>query len=240
MVSKLKNKSNFTIASNAVIMDERLSYRSKGVYLYLCSRPDGWDFYMKEICARSSDGVDGVRASLKELEKFGYIKRTRVNDVGGKFRYDYEIFQTPYAVSPYTVLPHTVLPVTDESNTNNTIPKSNTEKNNTNPTKEGTPAESGGEEKKEDQKTLEKKRKFEILWEWYGKKGIRHKAESLFLKLSEKDSERLKDALIRYKRQQESYGKWGTTYVKGLEVFIRDKGLYDEEFAIVRVGANNE
>jgi hypothetical protein len=103
-----------------------------------------------------------------------------------------------------------------------------------------TPAEGGGEEKKEDPKTLEKKRKFGILWEWYGKKGTRCTAEALFLKLSDKDADRLKEALIRYRRQQEAYGKWGTEYVKGLEVFIRNKGLYDEEFAIVRSGANNE
>lgn len=115
-LSRLLKKTNFTIVSNAVIYDKKISFKAKGVYLYLCSRPDGWDFKMAEIASNGTDGMDSLRSALKELEESGYLKRHRVNLPNGKFTYDYEIFETPSGSyeEPYRYFPHTVETVTEK------------------------------------------------------------------------------------------------------------------------------
>ena len=110
-MSRLIKKTNFSIVSNAVIVDERVSFKDKGIYAYLCSRCDGWSFFLKEIASNSNDGVDAVRSGLKELEQGGYLIRHMTNSPeSGKFEYDYEIFETPNATSPHSEKPHTVNP----------------------------------------------------------------------------------------------------------------------------------
>ena len=112
-MSRLIKKTNFSIVSNAVIVDKRISFKSKGIYAYLCSRGDGWCFFLKEIASNSDDGVDAVRSGLKELEQSGYLVRHMTNSPeSGKFEYDYEIFETPNACSPNREKPHAVNPHT--------------------------------------------------------------------------------------------------------------------------------
>jgi hypothetical protein len=125
--------------ANAVIDCKELSWKAKGLYSYLASKSDGWNFYMSEIASNGNDGVDAIRTGLQELEKKGFLYRHRVNDTeSGKFYYDYEIFETPTASSPYRENPHTVNPQTDNPRTvNPTLPildLTNTDYTNTNST----------------------------------------------------------------------------------------------------------
>lgn len=79
----------FTQVSNQVLNDERLSFKAKGLYAYLFSKPDGWDFNGDRMAKQSSDGRKAVYAGLKELEASGYLKRTKKND--GKVDYFLEV-----------------------------------------------------------------------------------------------------------------------------------------------------
>lgn len=71
--------------ANEVLYDKRLSLRSKGLYSYLFSKPDGWDFSSNRIQLESKDGVDSVLSGLKELEDAGYLERNRL--ASGKMEY---------------------------------------------------------------------------------------------------------------------------------------------------------
>ncbi len=76
----------FTQVPNYIIdKDKRLSWKAKGLYLYLVSRPDGWDYYVQDIINRSKDGKDAVKSGLKELEEYGYLKREKVQNEKGQF-----------------------------------------------------------------------------------------------------------------------------------------------------------
>lgn len=70
-------KANFTAIPNVATNDARLSWKAKGIFLYLASKPDSWQFYMDEIEQNATDGKTSLQSGLKELEKFGYLTRVR-------------------------------------------------------------------------------------------------------------------------------------------------------------------
>lgn len=86
----LRNKfaNKFTQISNAVINDNELSLEEKGLFCYLFSKPDGWEFHYnamkKELKEQSNDTI---RRVLKNLVEKGYIKKTQSKkpERGGKF-----------------------------------------------------------------------------------------------------------------------------------------------------------
>ena len=94
-ILKNKTQDNFTIVSNTITHDKRLSMKDRGVMLTLLSLPDGWKFSVAGLCAISADGKDAVRASLKKLESFGYLVRTSSRNDNGQFISEIEVFPDP-------------------------------------------------------------------------------------------------------------------------------------------------
>lgn len=85
-MSKLKKqKTGFTQVSNIVLVGNKISLKAKGLYAYLFSKPDGWDFSGDRIAKENKEGRKAIFSGLKELEKYGFIKRTRLLD--GKMLY---------------------------------------------------------------------------------------------------------------------------------------------------------
>lgn len=85
-MSKLikKYQKRFTTIDNGVLNDTSLSWKAKGLFAYLWSKPDDWDFYEIEIAKHSSDGRSSLRAGIKELEGRGYLTRSRQRSTDGK------------------------------------------------------------------------------------------------------------------------------------------------------------
>lgn len=85
-MTKINKKSNgfFTITNNQLIRDDRLSWKARGIFTYLWSMSDGWDFRVNEVSGHAKDGRDSLRAGLKELEEYGYLKRHYKQNNGGK------------------------------------------------------------------------------------------------------------------------------------------------------------
>ncbi len=73
----IKDKIPFTQVANGVLLDKRISAKAKGLYAYLYSKPDGWDFAVKRIVLEMVDGEDSINEGLKELEKYGFLTRKR-------------------------------------------------------------------------------------------------------------------------------------------------------------------
>jgi len=72
-----KDKIPFTQVANDVLNDKRLSAKAKGLYAYLYSKPQGWDFAIDRIEKDFQDGRKSINAGLQELEKEGYLLRER-------------------------------------------------------------------------------------------------------------------------------------------------------------------
>ncbi|OFQ58268.1 DnaD domain protein [Staphylococcus sp. HMSC068C09] len=91
-----KESGNFVTVHKSFIHDDNLSWKAKGILLYLLSRPDDWRIYETELNKHSSDGRDSLRTGIKELEQAGYIHRTRRRNEKGQLReYEYQVFEQP-------------------------------------------------------------------------------------------------------------------------------------------------
>lgn len=81
---QLRKRNKFTIIANAALLDQRLSFKAKGLLALLLSRPDGWNFKVEWLVNQSQDGREAVRSGLKELEAVGYLKRQARRVEGGR------------------------------------------------------------------------------------------------------------------------------------------------------------
>ena len=82
-----KLKCGFTQISNVVLLDERLSFKARGILALLLSRPADWRIYLSEVADRSSkDGKKAIQSGFKELAEAGYLQLTAfVNKETGQF-----------------------------------------------------------------------------------------------------------------------------------------------------------
>jgi len=103
-----KNK-DYTSINNTSIQDTRLSWKAKAIHVFMLSKPDDWTFYNEEMQQWAKDGKDSFTAGLRELQKYGYIKKERRRVEGGRFDNVTIVYEVPYMD-----LPHTEKPSTDE------------------------------------------------------------------------------------------------------------------------------
>jgi hypothetical protein len=75
----------FAQIANEFLNDKTLSLKAKGLFAYLYSKPEDWDFSMFRIKNDCTDGKASVRIGLKELENAGYLLRTKQSD--GRMHY---------------------------------------------------------------------------------------------------------------------------------------------------------
>lgn len=117
-IKKLRQK-GFTIVDNTVIEDTELSWKAKGVFLYLWSKSDDWQFYEVEVTKHAKDGRDSLRSALKELETRGYLRRARDrNDKGQVTTSDWVLSEKPMLENPTQEKPmqeNDTLPSTDST-----------------------------------------------------------------------------------------------------------------------------
>lgn len=78
-------KINFTQVPNNIINDKNVSLKAKGLYLYMVSKPDTWDFSINGMASQNKDGRDGIINTLNELIKSGYLDKLESSN-NGKFK----------------------------------------------------------------------------------------------------------------------------------------------------------
>lgn len=91
-----KDQIPFTQVANEVLNDPTLSLKAKGLYAYLYSKPQGWDFASLRMMKESTDGRDGIRGALKELEAHGFLTRKKLTTG----RMEYQIRINPQTENP--------------------------------------------------------------------------------------------------------------------------------------------
>ena len=109
---KLNKKDNYTIISNSVLKNKNLSLKAKGLYAYMWSLPDDWDYSVAGLVAVLKEGKQAINEALKELEREGYLVRTILRK-GGKFSdMDYILNEFPQFL-PFTDFPQAEKPLTE-------------------------------------------------------------------------------------------------------------------------------
>lgn len=105
-----KNK-NYTTINNTSIQDNRLTWKAKAIHVFMLSRPDDWVFYNEELIKWAKDGKDAFLSGLKELKKYGYIKKEKRRNVDGTFDWITVVHEIP---QPHTDLPRMEKPSMDK------------------------------------------------------------------------------------------------------------------------------
>ena len=125
----------FTTMLNHHLRNKQLSLKAVGLLSKILSLPPDWDYSMKGLATLNTDGIDGVRSAMKELEEQGYIIRYQSRDANGRMsRSRYEVFNIPQpknpaldkplSENPTTVKPSPDMPSSDnpmQINTNQVI-----------------------------------------------------------------------------------------------------------------------
>lgn len=79
-----RKKKNYTMIDNDVIRREDLSWKAKGIMVYIFSLPDDWNINLNEVMKHATDGESAFRSGWKELKKAGYVERVPVRDEENK------------------------------------------------------------------------------------------------------------------------------------------------------------
>lgn len=90
MILKVKRTENFAVMAREPLDSVVLSYKAKGLYAYLMSKPADWMVRLADL-QRGPDGREAVQAGLKELEKLGLAVYQILPGKGG----EWTLFETP-------------------------------------------------------------------------------------------------------------------------------------------------
>jgi biotin operon repressor len=160
-------ENNFSVMSNSVIRDSRLSYRARGVLLEILSRPDNWRVSGDSLARTGKEGRDAILTALKELRDCGYIRTVTNRLPNGTFETVNYVYDSPQDVVPSPENPTTV---------GVEAPRPGK------PTPGKPQLDNQGSLEELSKKNLDTNNEFEIFWKIYPRKVAKKSAEVAFAK----------------------------------------------------------
>ena len=100
-VFRVERNTGYTVMSNHHLRNKELSLKAKGLLSQMLSLPEDWDYTLKGLSLINREKIDAIREAIRELERAGYIVRSRERDEKGRLRgADYVIFEQPQPPTP--------------------------------------------------------------------------------------------------------------------------------------------
>ena len=95
-VFRVERNRGYTVMSNHHLRNRDLTLKAKGLLSQMLSLPDNWDYTLAGLSRINREKIDAIREAVRELEKAGYIVRSRERDKKGRLRgADYIIYEQP-------------------------------------------------------------------------------------------------------------------------------------------------
>ena len=95
-VFRVEKNKGYTVMSNHHLRNKALSLKAKGLLSQMLSLPEDWDYTLAGLSLINREKIDAIREAVKELEKAGYIARSRERDEKGRLRgAEYVIYEQP-------------------------------------------------------------------------------------------------------------------------------------------------
>lgn len=119
----IKPREYFTQVSNHILVNPNISFKAKGIYAYLISKPENYQFSAERIADGSKEGRKAILSAIKEIEDSGYLHRSKMKDG----RIEYRFFASPVDKARYLngTVPQshsgTQAPINNTDLNNNTI-----------------------------------------------------------------------------------------------------------------------
>lgn len=114
-IHKVQAVADFTILHNRVAREKRLSFRARGVLIMMLTLPPDWQSHATWIEEQGTEGREALRAAFKELERFGYLKRTKIREANKFSGMQWEWRHTPPDGFPSDGLPSDDKPATTKN-----------------------------------------------------------------------------------------------------------------------------
>lgn len=187
---------HYTQVPNQWVRDTRLTRKARGLLVELMSHRAGWDITIESLIRDGVEGRDAIRATLQELERFGYLERERERNADGTLAgVDYVI------VDPWADEPTSDNPTLDDPPLKKTIP---TEEHHQEPV--GDPDEDAD---------------FAALWASWPKKEGKAEARRAYSRLAKRDRPEATRLLHVYGAAMAK--STPPRYYKRLSVMLRDE-----------------
>ena len=95
-VFRVEKNKGYTVMSNHHLRNHALSLKAKGLLSQMLSLPEDWDYTLQGLAQINKESIDAIREAVRELERAGYIKRSRERDERGCLRGTiYTIYEQP-------------------------------------------------------------------------------------------------------------------------------------------------
>ena len=129
-MGKLIIKNRYGTIPNDLLNSIHISFKAKGMYAYIQSKPDNWEFSAERISKQVKEGLPSVISALKELENFGYLARNRYQNNKGFWVVDYLLYEIPIEENLIIGKPNEENPNIGKQSNNSNIDYSKQEDNN--------------------------------------------------------------------------------------------------------------
>ena len=104
-VFHVKKTTDYTVMANYHLRDKSLSLKAKGLLSQMLSLPEEWDYTLQGLAYINREQIDAIRQAVHELERAGYIVRTRERDSRGRLcGTEYSIYEQPQPPSDFPAL----------------------------------------------------------------------------------------------------------------------------------------
>ena len=95
-VFRVERNTGYTVMSNHHLRNKELTLKAKGLLSQMLSLPEDWDYTLAGLSFINREKIDAIREAVRELERAGYIVRSRERDEKGRLRgADYVIYEQP-------------------------------------------------------------------------------------------------------------------------------------------------
>ena len=112
-VFRVEKNKGYTVMSNHHLRNRTLSLKAKGLLSQMLSLPGDWDYTLQGLAQINKESIDAIREAVRELERAGYIKRSRERDERGCLHGTvYTIYEQPHT-EPTPEEPAQALPASE-------------------------------------------------------------------------------------------------------------------------------
>ena len=83
-VFRIEKTQNYTVMSNHHLRNPAISLKAKGLLSQILSLPENWDYTLAGLSRINRESIDAIRTAVQELERAGYVTRSRERKENGQ------------------------------------------------------------------------------------------------------------------------------------------------------------
>lgn len=95
MIVRFKHdkESSYTVISNQLIDDDKLTFKELGMMVFLLRKPDTWQVYLRQLASDRKESINTIGKIINSLREKGYIERKDLRQTGQFKGYEYTIYE---------------------------------------------------------------------------------------------------------------------------------------------------